>query len=118
MRLGFPKHVDLYALPPRGYRLVYKDVHGRGSVFYPVGIHWIAMGVRWLWQWTYWWRPTRLDILLRDELARGLEGITKELGKSYDRRAGLARENQELRDKVAELEVVVRKLKQLVDAWI
>jgi predicted RNase H-like nuclease (RuvC/YqgF family) len=30
----------------------------------------------------------------------------------------LSRENQELRDKVAELEAVVRKLKQLVDAWI
>ncbi len=118
MQLGFPKYVDNYAPTPRGYRMVYRDPTGRGAVFYPVGVHWIAMGVRWLWQWTYWLRPTRLDVLLRDELARGLEGITEKLNKSYDRRAELAVENNELRNKVAELEAVVKKLKQLVDAWV
>jgi hypothetical protein len=30
----------------------------------------------------------------------------------------LVRENDELRDKVATLETVVRKLKELVDVWI
>ena len=41
------------------YRGAWYDYQRRRWVCYPVGIHWIAWAVRWLWMWTY--RQTRPD---------------------------------------------------------
>jgi len=43
---------DGEAAPPC-YRIAWYDYRIRRAVCYPVGIHWIAWAVRWLWTWTY-----------------------------------------------------------------
>ena len=41
------------------YRIAWYDHPRRRAVCYPVGLHWLAWAVRWIWMWTY--RRTRPD---------------------------------------------------------
>lgn len=50
---------------PKLYRLSYFDCERSRYVLYPIGIHWIVMVARRVWEWSFYSKPSKLEKLVR-----------------------------------------------------
>jgi hypothetical protein len=93
---------------PTLYRLAWYDYQIRRAVCYPLGIHWIAWAIRWLWMWTY--RQTWPDAFERacadiyTEVRKELENQSIDMQRDWNdmqaRLLQLRKENAELREAI------------------
>jgi hypothetical protein len=66
-------HVDRGQLVPVTHRVAYLDVYRGSAVALPVGLHWPVRWARRLWEWSFRYRPSALERLLRKEVPDAMD---------------------------------------------
>ena len=57
----------------RGYRAVYIDYCRSEIICFPIGIHWIVMAARRMWELTVFYWPSRLEMLIERKVKERIE---------------------------------------------
>jgi hypothetical protein len=80
------KQVQDGEIIPRGYRVAYWDLYARRAYAYPLGIHWVVMAGRRVWQCSFWYRPSWVERLSgRVESLENELKITRELWRDAEK---------------------------------